>query len=180
MKNESLIAKLRLDDEILSAIMSGKGYKPLKLSNNTLTKLKDTYECQLEECNAQINDYYYHGGQVLVDVDNALIFRYNGIELALSNDKDFDRDSFGELLLTVASVYMRLTYRDAVDLLQNTINENTAKVTLDGISSLKDKILEDPRFASNLIDGVDLDSDDEDTPPIDEDDDLLDEDEEAE
>ena len=161
MKNDVIINKLRLDDEILSAVLSGKGYKPLKLSNRTLSRLRDTYETLLDDCDCCLNDYHYNGGKIIVDIDNTIVYQLNGVELAVSATEAFDRETLGDLLLAVLSTYMRLTYRDVIDLLDSTIAENTAKVTLDGVSSMADGIREDIRFAANAIDGVDMDGDDE-------------------
>lgn len=175
MKPDQIVNKLRLDDEILSALSLGINYKPIKLSNRTLEALKERYEDLLEDCESQIESYYYNEGQVIVDVDNTLIFRYHGIDLSLFADADFDRETLGELLLTIAAVYMRIPYRKAIDQLEKTIDTNTRKATVIGLSNLAKSMLEDTRFSASQMDGVDFDDDETETITFEDDEDLEDE-----
>lgn len=152
------IYKIRVPDELKAAILSGDGYKNVKLNNVTLDNLKKIYQSRLDECEDNLEHYYEHGS-ISIDVDRMLHFKTHGIELIAPKQLNIDRDSLIDTLLAILAVYDRKGCRDLIDAIDRKISDNIRRLSVDGVSSLAESILEDVRHATRVLDGVQLNED---------------------
>lgn len=155
MKSPDQFYKIRIPDELKSAILSGEGYKGVKLNNVTLNNLKKVYQSRLDECEDDLERYYDHG-LITLDADDLLHFKANGIELTVPKKLNTDRDSLVDILLAVLAVYDRKGCRDLIDSINRKIEDNIRRLSVNGVSAIAESILEDARHVTQVLDGVQL------------------------